>query len=86
MARLSSDVLFAAGTQCSRLKALRHLMLRRFPGVEAARQVRNVAEAGTTQNTRRDGTAIAAFAVHDQKFLAIQFGKPGIQASQRDAS
>ena len=46
----------------------------RFPGVETADQVRDVAEAGAPQNTGGDRASIAAFTVHHQKFLAVQFG------------
>jgi hypothetical protein len=44
---------------------------RRSPGVEAAGQVGDVAEAGTPQNTRGDRASIAAFAMHHKKFLAV---------------
>src|SRR5215510_14097935 len=49
-----------------------------FPGIEAAGQVRYIAEAGTTQDAGGNGTAIATLAVHDQQFvaLALQFGYP----------
>ena len=39
----------------------------RFPGVEAANQVRDVAEAGAPQQTRGDGAPITAFTVHHEK-------------------
>ena len=46
----------------------------RFPGVETADQVRDVAEAGTPQNTGADRASKAAFTMHHQKFPAVQFG------------
>ena len=52
----------------------------RLPGVEAASQVRDVAEAGTPQNAGGDGAPKAAFAVHHDEFFAVQFRQLSISA------
>src|SRR5258708_25623788 len=50
---------------CSRAQSL--------PGIESACKIGEVAKAGAPQNAGCDGTAIAAFAMDDEQFVAIQF-------------
>src|SRR3954452_24806639 len=57
----------------------------RFPGIKPAIQVGDVAETSTPQHAGGDRTPIPAFAVHHQKFPAIQIRYPRFQFSERDA-
>ena len=57
------------------ISAVRNLRRGRhgLPGVEAAGEVRDVAIAGTAQNTGRDRTAVTSFAVHDDEPAEVEF-------------
>ena len=56
-----------------------------LPGVEAAGEVGDVAEAGAAQDAGRDGAAIAALAVDDDEFGGVELAGVFGELAERDA-
>ena len=59
-----------------RLRRDRAGQTRRFPGIKAADQIRDVSEAGPAEDAGGDRASVASFAVNHQKLIAVEFVQP----------